>query len=440
MSPRIAVSVLLAGVLGAGPVAAETIVLTDATVHTVSGPVLEGASVVIQDGKITDVGSRVSTPAGARVVSCAGKHIYPGFISANSVLGLTEISAVSATNDDREQGEINPNIDASIMVNPDSDLLPVARVNGITSALVMPRGGLIAGTASLMHLSGWTYEDMTVLGPAALLVQWPPLNQGPQGFGGGGAQRPEAVRKQRDLAIASLRETFEQARAYGRAHAAAGKNGVPRHDRDVRLEPLAKAVNGEIPVIIRANTVGQIRAALNFADEMQLQRIVLLGGLDAWQIADEIKRRKIPVIVNGVVDPPSRTDRGYDDRYAGPARLHAAGIRFCIADDGGRDDAMNARNLPYHAGAAAAFGLPREEALKSVTLYPAQILGVDDRLGSIEKGKQADLFVCDGDPLEITTQIEQVYIAGEPVSMETRQSRLFDKYDHRPRGPKARPR
>jgi len=440
MSRHIAVSVLLVGAFASGPAVAETLVLTDATVHTVSGPVLEGASVVIQDGKIVEVGARVSPPAGARVVSCSGKHIYPGFISANSVLGLTEVSAVSATNDDREQGEINSNIDAAIMINPDSDLLPVARVNGITSALVMPRGGLIAGTASLMHLAGWTYEDMAVVDPAALFVQWPPLNQAPQGFGGGGGGRPEAARKARDLAIASLRETFEQARAYGKAHAAEGKAGVPRHDRDVRLEPLSKAVNGEIPIIIRANTLGQIRAALNFVDEMQLQRVILLGAPDAWRIADELKRRKIPVIVSGVVDPPTRADRGYDDRYATPARLHDAGIHFCIADDGGRDEAMNARNLPYHAGAAAAFGLPRDEALKSVTLYPAQILGVDDRLGSIEKGKQADLFVCDGDPLEITTRIEQVYVAGQPVSMETRQSRLFEKYDARPRGPNARPR
>ncbi len=427
-------------VVGAGFVSAETIVLTDATVHTVSGPVLEDASVVIRDGVIGEVGASVAIPAGARVISCSGKHVYPGFISPNSVLGLTEISSVPGSNDDREMGEINPNISAEIMINPDSDLLPVARVNGVTSALVMPRGGLIAGTAALIHLAGWTHEDMTVLGPAGLLVQWPPLNQAPGGFGGGGAQRPEAARKQRDQSIAALRDAFEQARAYNRARGAEGKAGIPRHDGDVRWEAMAKALRGEIPVILRASTLAQIRGALNFADEMQLQRVILLGGQDAWRIGDELKRRKIPVIVNGVLDPPTRMHDGYDARYSGPARLHAAGVTFCIGDDGGRDEAANARNLPYHAGAAAAYGLPRDEALKAVTLYAAQILGVGDRLGSIEPGKQADLFVCDGDPLEITTKVERVFIAGQEMSMETRHTRLFEKYDARPKGAKARPR
>jgi imidazolonepropionase-like amidohydrolase len=313
----------------------------------------------------------------------------------------------------------------------------VARVNGVTSALVMPRGGLIAGTAALIHLDGWTYEDMTIAGPAAVLVQWPPLNQAQQ-FGAPSLSS-EAARRQRDQGIALLREAFEQARAYDRAHAAQGA-GIPRHDRDVRLEALARAVRGEIPVIVRANTLSQIRGALNFADEMKLERVILLGGHDAWRIADEIKRRRIPVIASGVLDLPIRGHDGYDARFSTPAKLHAAGISFCIADDGGRDEAALARNLPYHAGAAAAFGLPRDEALKAVTLYPAQILGLADRLGSIEPGKQADLFVCDGDPLEITTRVEQVYIAGRAVSMETRQTRLFEKYDGRPRGPKARPR
>jgi imidazolonepropionase-like amidohydrolase len=418
------------GLAAAAPfAAAETLVLTDATVHTVSGPTLERASILIRDGVIAEIGPRVSAPAGARVVSCAGKHVYPGFVSPNSVLGLTEVSSVKGTNDDAETGAINPNIRAEIAINPDSELLPVARANGITSVVVMPRGGRIAGTAAVMRTDGWTFEDMTLRAPAGLIVQWPRMHA-----------RTEAERKRRDQAIADIRDAFEDARAYGRARAAEGKAGVPRHDADVKWDALARAVRGEIPVIFRADTLAEIRAALNFADAMKLSKVTLLGAHDTWRIADEIRTRGIPVIVSGVLDTPVRPNDAYDARYSVPAKLHRAGVAFCIGDDGGRDEAMNARNLPYHAAAAAAFGLPREEALKAVTLYPARIFGVDDRVGSIEVGKQADLFVADGDPLEITTRIEQVFVAGRATSMENRQSRLFQKFDGRPRGKLARPR
>src|SRR6185295_9387550 len=202
----------------------------------------------------------------------------------------------------------------------------------------------------------------------------------------------------------------------------------------------ARALRGEIPVVFKAAGLNQIRSVLAFVDEMKLTRVILLDGWDAWRIPDEIKKRNIAVITSGSLADPARRDEPYDTRFALPGRLHAAGIPFAIADEGGRDDATLARNLPYHAAMAAAFGLPRDEALKSVTLYPARILGVDDRLGAIESGKIADLFVANGAPLEIETEIEQVWIAGKQMSMETRQTRLFHKYDEKPRGAKARPR
>ena len=408
---------------------AESIALVGGTVHTVSGPDIGNATVVIRDGKIEAVGATVTPPADARVVSCAGKHVYPGFIASNTVLGLTEIASVRGTNDEQELGTMNPNIRAEVQINPESELIPVARVNGVTSAVVVPRGGAVAGTSALIHLAGWTFEDMTVQAPLALYVQWP-----------GMTANTDEQRAARTKAVREIRDAFEDARAYWKAREAEGKSGIPRHDRDVKWDAMGRALRGEIPVMFRASALNQIRAVLAFADEMKLRRVILLDGWDAWRIPDEIRKRNIAVITTGSLDDPQRRDEPYDTRYALPSRLYQAGIPFAIADDGGRDEAALARNLPYHAAMAAAFGLPCEEALKAVTLYPARIFGVDDRLGSIEPGKVADLLVANGDPLEIATQVEQVWIAGKEISMETRHTRLFHKYDEKPRGEHARPR
>jgi imidazolonepropionase-like amidohydrolase len=238
----------------------------------------------------------------------------------------------------------------------------------------------------------------------------------------------------------TLRLMFDDARAYWKARDAEGKPGIPRHDRDVKWDAMSRAIKGEIPVFFHAATLGQIKAALEFVDEQKLSNVVIVSSGDVWRVADELARRKIAVIVAGTFDPPMRQDAPYDERFAVPGKLAKAGVRFCIADDGEADAAMLARNLPYHAAVAVAFGLSRDEALRAVTLYPAQILGVADQLGSIEPGKIADLVVADGDPLEVTTHVEQVYIRGQAISMETRHTRLFHKYDGKPRGPKARPR
>jgi len=429
-SARIAwFSLAAAGALAclAPAASAEIVALVGGTVHTVSGPDIPNATLVIRDSLIAEVGPNLAPPPEARVISCAGKHIYPGFVSANSVLGLTEVSSVRGTNDYAEIGDINPNIRAEVAINPESDLLPVARVNGVTSALVIPRGGAIAGTAALVNLDGWTYQDMTVRSPVALYVQWP-----------GMTATGDDQRRARDKAVEDIRKAFEDARAYWKARAAEGAAGIPRHDRDVKWDAMGRALRGEIAVMFRVSALNQIRAALNFVDEMKLTRVIFLDGYDAWRVADELKRRNIAVITGGLLGPPARRGEPYDARYTIPAKLHQAGVAFCISDGGGSFEAANARNLPQHAAMAAAFGLPRDDALKSVTLYPAQILGVGDRLGSIERGKQADLFVANGDPLEITTEVEQVWIKGRAIPMESRQTRLFHKYDARPRGPHAR--
>ncbi len=428
-----ALAALAALAAPAPPAAAETFALSGGTVHPVSGPAIENATVVVRDGRIESVG-RSPAPAGARVVDVRGRHVYPGMVSAFTLLGLVEIESVRGTVDHTETGNLNPNVRTEVMINPESDHLPVARVNGITSALLVPRGGAIAGTSALMHLDGWTYEDMTVRAPVALHVNWPAMSVVRSFFE---TRSEEEQRKARTEAVEAIEKAFADARAYDKAVRAETSAGIPRHDRDVKWDAMVKAVRGEIPVFFHATALNQIRAVLRFCDENGLKRVALVGAYDAWRVADELKARDIAVICDPVLAMPRRRWDAYDMPFSLPAKLAAAGVRYCISDGGG---GMNARNLPYHASQAAAFGLPRDEALKAVTLYPAQILGAGDRVGSIEPGKMADLVVTNGDLLEITTTVEQVYTAGRPSSMETRQTRLFEKYDARPRGPKARPR
>lgn len=419
------------------PATPRKFALTGGTVHTVSGGVLENATVLVDGGLITAVGAGLAVPADATVFDCRGRHVYPGFIAANTMLGLIEVATIEGSNDTQETGDVNPNIRAEVMINPDSDLLPVARLNGVTSALVVPGGGTIHGLSALVHLDGWTREDMTVRSAVALHVRWP--NMTPQ-RGWFVQQSDEEQAKARDAALKAIRASFDDARAYEKARAAEGAAGIPAHDADVKWDAMRRVVRGEIPVFIEAETAAQIRGVLDFVDEQKLKGVVLVGGRDAALFAADLRARGIAVIVGGTLEMPGRGYDPYDEAFTLPAKLAAAGVTFCIADQGGSFSAANVRNLPFHAAMAAAFGLAKDEALKSVTLYPARILGVADRLGTIEPGKIADLQVTDGDPLEVATHCEQVFIAGRPIPMRSRQTELFKKYDARPRGAKARPR
>ena len=419
------------------PARAEALALTGGTVHPVTGPEIPNGTVLVDGTKITAVGSGISVPSGAKVIDCTGKHVYPGFVHANTILGLQEISTIEGSDDSRETGNLNPNQRAEVMYNPDSDFLPVTRLNGVTTALTIPGGGAVRGTSALMHLDGWTQEDMTVRAPAALHVQWPNMTPIHAFFV---LASDEEQNKQRDEAIKAIGDAFDDARAYWTARDAESGKGVPKHDDDVRWDAMRKALKGEIPVAFHCDALSQIRAVLRFCDQQKLTNVILLGGYDSWRVADELKRRNIAVIVAGVLATPNRGYESYDEAFTVPAKLAKAGVRYCIADQGGGFAAANARNLPHEAAMAEAFGLDHDEALKSVTLYPAQILGAGDKVGSIEVGKLADLQVTDGDPLLVATHCEQVVVNGKVVPMESRQTRLYHKYDERPRGPHARKR
>ena len=402
------------------PPQAKPIALKGATIHPVSGPDIPSGTIVFDKGKITAIGADAAVPAGAEVIDATGKHIYPGFISANSVLGLIEIGAARATVDIEETGAINPNARAASSINPDSELLPVARSNGILTVHAVPEGGLVSGQSAVIRMDGWTPEEMTVRSPAAMHLRWPHLtiNRNPR------AQKSvKDQQKDIDKAQKQIRDAFQTARAYWQAR----KSGAPGFKSDLRWEALMPVFDGSLPLFVHAATAAQIEAALAWAKEMQL-KIVLVGGNDAWRMAPQLKESDTPVIITLSTALPLRRDDGYDSQFSNAAKLHEAGVRFCIAMNGRNSEAPHERNLPYEASMAAAFGLPKEEALKAITLYPAQLLGVADQLGSLETGKAATLIVTNGDPLDFPTHIEAAYIDGRKIDLNNRQTRLRDKY------------
>ncbi len=397
------------------------IALVGGTIHTVSGPTIENGVVLFDKGKITAVGSNVTLPPGTEVIDVKGKHIYPGLIDARSNLGLTEIGAVRATNDLSEVGSIKPSIRAEAAVNPESELIPVTRANGVTTALTMPEGGAISGTAAVISLDGWTWEDMTIKAPAGLVVNWPSMTINRAWWE---RRTEEEQKKARDKSLTELRDAFREARAYMKAKRSESNPSVSYHKTDLRWEAMAAVLEGKIPVLVNAEDVQQIQAAVAWADQENI-KLVIVGGYDAWRTTDLLKAKNVPVIISPIQRTPWRRWEAYDEPSTLPKKLYDAGVTYCIAGEGG---ASNERNLPYHAAMAASYGLPKDEALKSVTLYPAQILGIADREGSLEVGKDATFIVTDGDPLEIMSNVTMEFIQGKTISLQSRHTRFYDKY------------
>lgn len=402
------------------PPQTKAIALVGATVHPVSAPALTNATIVFEHGKITALGQNVSIPANAERLEVAGKHIYPALLDAHTTLGLIEIGAVRATRDYTETGQINPNVRAEVAVNPDGEMIPVTRANGVALALSVPQGGLISGTSALLMLDGWTWEQMTLKAPVGLHVNWPNMTVRRAWWV---TRSEEEQRKQMQENLQKLKEAFAQARAYRAAQAAAGKIAGVRHESDSRWEAMIPVFEGRLPVFVTANEAKQIQAAVQWAQEENL-KLVIVGGQDAWRVTELLQARNVPVIYGPVHELPAREWEAYDTPFTTPAKLHAAGVKFCLADF----ENANARNLPYQAAMAAAYGLPREEALKAITLHPAEILGVADRVGSLAVGKDATLIVTTGDPLEIPTQIEQEFIQGRRIDLGSKHQALYQKY------------
>jgi imidazolonepropionase-like amidohydrolase len=402
----------------------QPVVLKGATIHTVTKGTITNGTIVMERGKILAIGGpEVAAPRGAKVVDVTGKHIYPGLIDAYSTVGITEIGAVDVSNDINELGDFNPNVRPEVAINAESRHIGTTRSAGVLVAFATPGGGLISGLSSAISLEGWTWEEMSMKGAAALNVNWPDPNARPRRFGGGPPPgfggRPQPAPKTYAEQVEELRNFFGEARAY-RDALKAGQTVRT----DTRYAAMIPALNGEIPVVVAAEGAAQINDALTWGKQEGV-KLVIRGGRDAVKVASRLKAENVPVILTSTMSAPARSDDGYDEAYGTPAALFKAGVRFAIAGEG---NALYSYRLPWDAGVAVAFGLPEEEALKAVTINAAEFMGVADKVGSLEVGKEATLVITTGTPLDMTTNIIQSYIQGREIDMNDMQKQFFKKY------------
>jgi imidazolonepropionase-like amidohydrolase len=408
----------------------QPVLLRGGDLYTVAHGVLAGTDLLFADGRIARIGPALVPPPGTRIVDVAGQRVYPGLIAARTTIGLIEIGAVRATDDRAEVGSITPEAAAYVAYNPDSELIPTIRSHGITTVEVAPARGLIGGRSFIAHLDGWTHEDAGVERIAALHADWPAAELPRRWWR---AKNASELAERRLDELRRLRQAFEQARAYHRERTA-----NPEREIDARWEAMRPVLAHELPLSVLARTAGQIEQAVGFAIEQDVS-LVIVGAREAWRVVDLLAEHDVPVILDTTSALPLGDDDGYDAVYRQPATLHEAGVRFALTHV--TEGAWDVRNLPFHAGQAVAWGLPAEQALRSITLSAAEILGIDEDLGSLEPGKEATLFVSAGDVLDARTQrVTQMWIRGRPVDLGDRQRELYEKYRAKPAGPAPAPR
>ena len=402
------------------------ILLENGMIHTISNGIIKG-SILFDKGKIIRISDYISPPNNAEVINLDGKHVYPGFISAVSRIGLVEINAVDVTNDHSERGDFNPNVRANVSYNPDSHIIPTTRSNGVLIANVTPSSGVVSGQSTIMMMDGWTWEDATFSHPTGLHINWPQMGVR---SGGGRWMRMSPARQieRRNKALKELDDMIKDGRAYAKLRQTKTRTAKDYHDKDLRWESMIPYVEGKLPIFIHANEVRQIEAAVNWSNRHEL-KIIIVGGKDAWRNTEILQENKIPVIYEVVTALPSRRFEDYDQAYKSPLMLYQAGVKFCISSS--RSDAYRVRNLPNQAAMAAAYGLPKDVALRSITLSAAEILGIESQVGSLEAGKDATLFISNGDPLEIRTNVLQAYIQGRKIDMGDKHKSLYNKYQQK---------
>jgi imidazolonepropionase-like amidohydrolase len=409
---------------------AGTFAITNARIVTVSGATIENGTVVIQNGRITAVGANAAVPGGAETIDGKGLTVFPGMIDAGTNMGLAEIGqGAPATIDVAETGAMNANAKAIKGINPHTSHINVTRVNGITTVLSAPEGGVISGQAAVINLNGSTQDEMAVVPEFGLVINFPRIATFgfTPGVGGQQIDFAEAVRR-RDRSLEDLKKMFKDAENYARVKEAYAKDKtLPPPTYDVKMEAMIPYIRGEKPIIFTAERERDIRSIIKFVEDTRVKAIIAGGG-DSWKAADGLKKNNIPVIFTNMFSLPAQDDDPYDYFYEAPAKLQKAGVKFAISTG---DNGANVRDLPYQAGMAGAFGLARDEALKAVTLYPAQILGIADRYGSIETGKVANIVVADGDILDPRTNIKYLFINGRQLPLSSRHTELFDAFKDR---------
>jgi len=440
----IAAGLLFAGMSFAGT--DDTFLIRGVTVHPVTSAVVDNTSVLVKDGKIAEIGVKIVAPKGMKVIEGKGLHVFPGMIDSGTTLGLSEISSIRESVDTGELGVFNPQLRAEIAVNAASEHFPVVRANGITTVITLPAGGgrrgfgggggedspMITGQGALIHLDGWTWEEMDVRRMATMQLEFPQIRTIPARFaalaidagitipGGGTAAN---ARRNFEAQLKKLNLFFEDVRRYQKAKAA----GAIGARLDLKLEAMLPVVEGKVPMAVSADREKNILEAVKWA-ESQKVKIVLMNVKEFGNTLATLKEKNIPVILGPTLALPEYEDDPYDAAFTRPSEVFKAGVKFAF----GSFNNEFVRNLPYQASAAVGFGLPYDEALKAVTINAAEIWGIADQYGSIEKGKWADLMITDGDPLETRTQIKQVFIKGKAVDLGNKHQRLYEKYLARP--------
>lgn len=395
--------------------------LQNATVVTVTKGTLTNTSVLVENGKIAQVGTNISAD-GAEVIDCSGMFIYPGMIDSGTRLGLVEVSSVPETVDYAEVGNVTPNMQALTTVNPNSEAIGVTRVSGVTTVLTVPTGGLFPGTAALINLNGYTPDQMYG-GFKAIVMNFPSSGR----RGRFDRRSDEDVKKDSEKALKDANEIWDNAKKYLELKKAGAElQYYPEMDQ------LSKAVSGELPLLIVVDAASDIQNAIKWVEGKNI-KVIFSGVAEGWRVADEIAKAGIPVITGPVQELPTRQSDRYDTPYANAGKMAKAGVKVALRTD----DEENVRNLPFHAAFAAAYGLGKEEALKAITINPAEIFGIADQYGSIEAGKRANLVISTGDPLETSSQIHHVFIDGYRVPMSNRHIRLYQEFLERSPGLKA---
>jgi imidazolonepropionase-like amidohydrolase len=395
-------------------------VLTNASIQTVTNGVINNGTIVLSGGKITDIGTNITPPQGATTINCQGLWIYPGAIDGGTHTGLVEFGQVDQASDERESGQVIPQMRALTAINPNTPIIPVTRVSGVTTVIVNPDGGMMPGQAALVNLHGYVPDQMYA-GFEGVVINFP--STGRRGFFD--RRTDDEIKKANEKSLAQLNDTWDKAVQYYKIDSA-----TKTQKYYPELQALLPAVRGEKAVMIEANAAKDILAALKWIQERQIKRPVLTGVAEGWRVAGEIAKANVPVVAGPVLVNPSRDYDRYDKPYANPGLLKKAGVKVALKTN----ETENVRNLFYHAGFAATYGMGKEEALKAITIVSAEIFGVSAQLGSLEKGKNATLFVSDGDPFETKTQIRHVFIDGWLMPMNTRQTDLYDEFLNREPG------
>lgn len=412
---------LLAQVPTPAPVQKQPILILGATAHLGNGSVIQNCAIGFENGKLTIVADattiRIDRSKYGKIYDAAGKHVYPGFIAPDSRLGLVEIDAARPTQDFAEVGAMNPNTRSIVAYNTDSEVTPTVRSNGVLLAQVTPSGGAISGTSSVVQLDAWNWEDAAYRTDDGVHLNWPnPQTRG--GFGFGEPQEPRR-NEQYDKDVLAIRQFFDEARAYARAPSPEVKN--------LKFEAMRGLWDKKQNLYIHTDNARTIQEAVLFAEDYDL-RVVLAGANDAWLVADFLKTHDVPVILGRTQRLPSREDEDVDQPFKTAAQLHEKGVLFAFSETG----AWRQRNLPFQAGQAVGFGLPKEAAVSALTLNTAKILGIDATCGSLETGKDATLFISEGDALDMRTcTVTAAFIQGREINLDNKQKYLNRRFEEK---------